>query len=476
MTSISVLGLGASGEAAAQLALTKGGEVYVSDLHTDPIAHARAQRLREGGAVVDLGGHDLARILASEIVVASPGIPPDAEVLRSLERGGRRWISEPEFAVRFFQGPLIAITGTNGKTTVAALIAHLLQESGFQVGLGGNIGGGLGPAASQLAFQDPPPDWYVLELSSFQLAAVETLTPSIGVLTNLAPDHLDRYPSVEAYYADKAQLFKNAKGESLWVLNRDDARAMALPGDAAGARFTFSLGEPPEPGAGMIDGHLVLKGLPTSGQGSGEGSGWDPGLLRPADVEDQGNGAQMQPLIPRDGLPLLGRHNVANALAAALAARLAGADLDGIRKGLQTFAPLPHRLEPVADVGGVLWVNDSKATNVAAARSAVESLSRPLVLLLGGKDKGEAFAALAEALPGRARLAILYGEARGRLARELAGSVPLLEVSEGLEGAVAAARREAQAGDVVLLSPACSSFDLFQDYQARGERFRELAS
>ncbi|MEX2528311.1 MAG: UDP-N-acetylmuramoyl-L-alanine--D-glutamate ligase [Gemmatimonadota bacterium] len=471
MTSISVLGLGASGEAAAQLALKKGGEVYVSDLHTDPNAHARAQRLREGGAVVDLGGHDLARILASEIVVASPGIPPDAEVLRSMERGGRRWISEPEFAVRFFQGPLIAITGTNGKTTVAALTAHLLRESGFQVGLGGNIGGGLGPAASQLAFQDPPPDWYVLELSSFQLAAVETLTPSIGVLTNLAPDHLDRYPSVEAYYADKAQLFKNAGSESRWVLNQDDALAMALPGDAAGARFTFSLGTPTGAGAGVVDGHLVLKGLP--GPGARPGPTAEPNFHSTGEDE---TGGELQPLIPRGSLPLLGRHNVANALAAAVTARLAGAGLDGIRNGLQTFSPLPHRLEPVADAGGVLWVNDSKATNVAAARSAVESLSRPLVLLLGGKDKGEAFAPLAQVLPGRARLAVLYGEARGRLARELEGSVPLLEVSEGLEGAVAVARRHARSGDVVLLAPACSSFDLFPDYQARGERFRELTS
>lgn len=463
MTSISVLGLGASGEAAAQLALKKGGEVYVSDLHTDPIAHARAQRLREGGAVVDLGRHDMARILASEIVVASPGIAPDAEVLRSMEREGRRWISEPEFAVRFFQGPLIAITGTNGKTTVAALTAHLLRESGFQVSLGGNIGGGLGPAASQLAFQDPPPDWYVLELSSFQLAAVETLTPSIGVLTNLAPDHLDRYPSVEAYYADKAQLFKNAGRQSLWVLNQDDALALALPGDAAGARFTFTHGVPTRSGAGVVEGNLVLTDLPSPGE--------DPGASG-----DDANTREVHLLVPQGKLPLLGRHNVANALAAAVTARLAGANLEGIRKGLQSFSPLPHRLEPVADVGGVLWVNDSKATNVAAARSAVESLSRPLVLLLGGKDKGEAFGSLAQVLPGRARMAILYGEARGRLAQELEGNVPLLEVSDGLEGAVAAARKHACSGDVVLLSPACSSFDLFQDYQARGDRFRELAS
>ncbi|RMH14756.1 MAG: UDP-N-acetylmuramoyl-L-alanine--D-glutamate ligase [Gemmatimonadetes bacterium] len=445
-STVSVLGLAASGAAAARLALHRGGTVYVSDLSTDPAVAARADELRSLGATVDLGRHDLDRIAASQTVVASPGIPPDAPVLRDLRARGVRWISEPEFAVRFYRGPLIVVTGTNGKTTTAVLTSHLLRAAGYDAALGGNLGAGLAPPASALALREDAPDWYVLELSSFQLADVETLRPDIGVLTSLAPDHLDRYPDVEAYYRDKARLFANADEGSRWVLPADVPEIERLSEGVPGRRCVFAADARPERdcAAWIEDGTLTL------------------------DV-----GAGPEALVDRHVLPLVGRHNLENALASALAARLAGAPARALARGLATAPALPHRMEPVGEVRGVRFLNDSKATNVAAAASAVRSLDTPLVVLLGGKDKHEDFAPLATALAGRVRLAVTFGQAGARLEAALADQVPVARVAD-LDAAVRQAVAAARPGDTVLLSPACSSFDAFASYEERGERFRAL--
>ena len=446
MTAVAIIGIGASGVAAARLAQEQGAMVYVSDMRTDASTTAGADRIRAAGGDVELGRHDVERIARADTVVVSPGIPSDAPVLRALGESSVRWISEPEFAFRFFDGPLIAVTGTNGKTTTASLTAHLLHEAGVDVALGGNVGAALGPAASALALRRPAPAWYVVEMSSFQLAGVERFRPDIGVVTNLAPDHLDRYPSVAAYYADKARLFDTADEQSRWVLNGDDPRVPVLGGETPGQRFLFSA-ERPDTAGRLEDGELVL---------------------------DVGGGRE--PLLPRADVPLLGAHNSANALAAALAARLAGVDPATLAQGLRSARALPHRLEPVAERDGVLWVNDSKATNVAAAVSAVRSLEgRSLVVLLGGTDKGEDLAPLADALAGHARVAIVYGAAGDRIAAALEGRVALRRVPPAFEAVVAAARAEARPGDVVLLAPACSSFDMFSDYDERGRRFTALA-
>ena len=446
MTDVSVVGLGASGMAAAHLALDEGGTVYVSDTRTDAGARADADELRDRGAHVELGAHDAGRISRSGVVVVSPGIGPEAPVLRDLQDRAVQWISEPEFAFRFFDGPLIAVTGTNGKTTTTLLAGHLMEAGGIDVAVGGNVGGGLAPPASELARRDPPPAWYVLELSSFQLAGVETLRADVGVVTNLAPDHLDRYRSLEDYYADKARLFDNADTESKWVLNADDPDVVGLAGDTPGTRFWFSLREELE-GAFLRSGSLVLR-----------------------------FGDDQHELLARSELSLLGDHNVANALAATVAAGLAGCDADSLGGGLQSATPLPHRLEPVADRGGILWVNDSKATNVAACASAVRSLTRPLLVLLGGTDKGEDFRTLATALAGRARHVVTYGAAGPRIARELRDTVALTQVDGPFEDVVGEARRRARNGEIVLLSPACASFDMFDNYERRGERFTALAN
>jgi UDP-N-acetylmuramoylalanine--D-glutamate ligase len=462
---VSILGLGASGEAAARLALHKGGDVHVSDSRAEPAAAARGAQLQELGAHVELGEHDLDRILGSDLVVVSPGIPPHSPVLRRLRDGGVRWISEPELAFRFFRSPLIAVTGTNGKTTTAVLTAHLLRSAGMDVGLGGNIGGGLGPAASVLALREPSPDWLVVEMSSFQLADIDTFRPDIGVVTNLAPDHLDRYDSVEAYYGDKANLFRNSGPDSRWVLDGDDPVVDGLAGEAEGERFYVTSGG--EAGVGAN-----LDATRSAGRLGGAMAG---SVL----TMDLGDGPVE--LVDADDLPLVGAHNQKNALFAAVVAGLAGAPVDSLRAGLRTATSVPHRLELVAVRDGVSWVNDSKATNVAATVSALASLPGPVVLLLGGKDKQEDLAPLAAAVAagageGRIRGVVAFGEAGPRLARALTDTGARVALRSGeFDGVVVFGAGLAQPGDTLLLSPACSSFDQFDNYQARGERFSALA-
>ena len=445
---IAVVGLAASGRAAARLALAKGGSVHVSDLRSDAATHARGDELRGLGVEVDLGGHPMDRIATADTVVVSPGIPPDAPVLRELAERGIPWISEPEFAFRFFHGPLIVVTGTNGKTTTAVLVAHLLESDGQDVALGGNIGQAFGPAASELALRVQCPAWYVVEMSSFQLAGIDRLRADIGVVTNLAPDHLDRYASVEDYYSDKANLFRNADEDSRWVLNGDDAPVLELAGDAPGERYFFSTRETGVRGAYLDGNGLTLEIVPGEREG----------------------------LIPVDRLGLLGAHNVENALAAAIVASLAEASTAAIQRGLATARPLPHRTEQVAEGKGIRWINDSKATNVAAACRAITSLEGPLIVLLGGKDKDEDFSPLASALVEADARVFAYGEAGPRIERSLSDRVQAELIEADFERVVEAAAAAARPGDVVLLSPACSSFDMFENYEARGKRFAELAA
>ncbi|MDE0072657.1 MAG: UDP-N-acetylmuramoyl-L-alanine--D-glutamate ligase [Gammaproteobacteria bacterium] len=452
---IAIVGLGASGRAAARLALRHGGEVRVSDDAHTPALRAHAGELEAMGARVRLGGHDQDRIATSRLIVASPGIPPGAPVLSSLAAAGKRWISEPEFAFRFFRSSLIAVTGTNGKTTTSALAARMLEAAGVSVGLGGNIGGGLGPPASELALRDPAPEWLVVEMSSYQLGAVSRFRPDIGVVTNLSPDHLDRYPSRTAYYADKARLFANARADSRWVLGSGVPAALPLDDEVPGARYLFDADEAAGQRSGGPDGELAAYAR----------DGWLMFALE----------AGEERVMPVADVALAGRAGLANTMAAGLAARLAGARTEAIARAARDFRPLPHRLERVVERDGVLWVNDSKATNVAAAAGAVRSFDRPIVLLAGGQDKGEDLAPFADAMRGRVRRVIVYGDARFRLEEALAGAASLVRVDTGFDAAVRAAERWARPGDILLLSPACASFDQFSDYEARGRRFAALA-
>jgi UDP-N-acetylmuramoylalanine--D-glutamate ligase len=329
----------------------------------------------------------------------------------------------------------IGITGTNGKTTTTSLIAHVLVAGGLRAETAGNIGRPL----CDVARADSPPDWLALELSSFQLHDTPHLKPAIGVLTNLAPNHLDRYHTLEEYYGDKALLFRNADQDSVTVSNLDDPAVREMVRAVPGTHLRFSVQRRADGWLDRGSNRLMLAG---------------------------------ETLLSRAELPLLGDHNVANALTAALAARAAGAALDGIARGLRTFRAIPHRVEPIREVDGVLWINDSKSTNITSTEVAVAAVDRPFFLLLGGRHKGEPYGRLATPLRDRCRAVVAYGEAGPLVIRDLGQALRVVPAGT-FDEVLATARGLARPGDAVLLSPACSSYDMFKNYEERGARFRQ---
>jgi len=437
---VAVIGLGKSGVAATRLLAREGVRVYASDASDHPYGGDALEALRSlRGVTLDVGRHDLAQIRGAAAVIVSPGVPPEAPPLAAAREARVAILSEIDLGFRALSGSgtrCIAITGTNGKTTTTALVAHLLRQAGLHAEAAGNIGRPL----SDIALQNDHYQWLAVEVSSFQLHDSPHFAPEIAILTNLAPDHLDRYASVEAYYADKRLLFRNARPDHVWVLNGDEPAVLELAAGALGRRVLFSLRH--------------------------HADGWYDATARRLQL---GRDA----LLARADLGLLGDHNVANALAAALAVREAGVPLAAIGEGLRSFRPLAHRLEPVREVGGVRWINDSKATNIASTVVAVEAMDRPFVLLLGGRHKGEPYTRLAPLLTVRCRLVIAYGESGELIERDLGGKVPL-ERGTTFEDVVLRARRAARPGDAVLLSPACSSYDMFKNYEERGATFRTL--
>jgi UDP-N-acetylmuramoylalanine--D-glutamate ligase len=429
------VGLGKSGVAASRLLRREGLPVYASDTGTGPAHDTWAALLRGLGATVQLGDHDLERIGRAAGVVVAPGVPPDVPPLAAARAAGLEIYAEVDIGFLAL-GPTrcVGITGTNGKTTTTSLIAHALSAAGLRAETAGNIGRPL----CDVALAPDPPEWLALELSSFQLHDAPHLRPAIGLLTNLAPNHLDRYHSLEEYYGDKALLFRNADAASVWVSNADDPAVEAMVAGVAGVHLRFSIAR--------------------------RADGWF----------DRGGGRLMlddRPLMPRGDLPLLGDHNVANALAAALVAVRAGGDPARVAAGLRTFRAIPHRVEPVREVDGVLWINDSKSTNITSTEVAIAALDRPFVLLLGGRHKGEPYTRLAEPLGDRCRAVVAYGEAGPQIVRDLGDRLPVVAGGD-FAGVLATARRLARPGDAVLLSPACSSYDMFKNYEERGAQFR----
>ncbi|MEO6527683.1 MAG: UDP-N-acetylmuramoyl-L-alanine--D-glutamate ligase [Gemmatimonadaceae bacterium] len=444
---ISVIGLARSGRAVAELLARSGAAVYASDAGSDDAVDRAARVLAPLGVVVQRGGHDLARIAASALVVASPGVPPDAPPLQSARDAGVRIVSELEVALQYLPGQrYIAVTGTNGKTTTTALIHRLLEGLGYHSVAAGNIGTPL----AEVALRAEQPDWIALETSSFQLHDTPSIAPLAGVLTNLSANHLDRYATVEEYFADKALLFRNATAHSVWVTNADDSDSQAMAAGVPGRhhRFTTHAGE----GGGYYDRArdlLIVLGAP---------------------------------LVARSDLALLGDHNVANALAAALA--VMGADeshrTDDARgrigDALRSFRALEHRIEPAGSYAGVEWINDSKSTNVASTLVALRGMRQPTVLLIGGRHKGEPYTALADELRRTARAVLAYGESAPIVEADLDGVVPVERLDASFADVLARARVLAQPGDAVLLSPACSSYDMFDNYEQRGREFKRIAA
>lgn len=443
---IAVIGLGASGRAAATLLARDGRAIYASDGGAGGSIQEVATALTALGVSVDVGGHDLARIAGCSLVVVSPGVPPSAAPIEAARTAGVPVVSEVEVALARLPGVrYIAVTGTNGKTTTTALVAHLLRALGRRAVAAGNIGMPL----AQIALGDPLPEWVALELSSFQLHDTPSVDPTVGILTNLSPDHLDRYSSVDDYYADKARLFANAGPRSVWVLNADDSAVMAVGAKAAGRHLRFSVSDP------TADAHLSADGRRLELFGA-----W---------------------LLDRSDFPLMGDHNVANALAAALAV---GAADDAHRTqdararladGLRSFRSLAHRLQVVGSYGGVRWIDDSKATNVSSAVVALRGMTGPTVLLLGGRHKGEPYTALADPIRRIGKVVLAYGEAAPRIVQDLSAVAPVEQWGSDFAAVIARARECAVAGDSVLLSPACSSYDMFRNYEERGAAFARLA-
>jgi UDP-N-acetylmuramoylalanine--D-glutamate ligase len=447
-----VLGLARSGAAAARLLRAAGLSVYASDTSSTAEVRELAAQLEREGASVDVGVHNLQRIAHAAVLVVSPGIPPSAPPIRAAVSAGVPVVSEVEVGLRLQPGlRYIATTGTNGKTTTTAMIGHLLRALGHDAADVGNIG----TPVSELALRKTPPRWAALEISSFQLHDTPGLMPDVGVLTTLSPDHLDRYAGVPEYYADKKRLFTNATPSSHWVATADNADVDALIAGVPGQWSRFSVHRTDvEAYLDRTTGMLQLFGAP---------------------------------LVAREQLRLAGDHNVANALAALLAVMIADpahatpSAREALAAAIGTFAALAHRLEPVLDHDGVLWLNDSKATNVDSTHVALASMSRPTIVLLGGRHKGEPYTVLAPELLRSAKAVLAFGEAGARIVADLEaplhGRVAVEHCgTDSFAQVMARAKSLAQPGDAVLLSPACSSFDMFANYEARGREFARLAA
>jgi UDP-N-acetylmuramoylalanine--D-glutamate ligase len=448
---VAVLGLGASGRAAARLLRQIGFAVYASEQLASDALQVHAAALRALGITVDLGAHDLARIARARFAVVSPGMPPEAPAIAAARTAGVPVVSEVEVGLRVMPAlRTIMVTGTNGKTTTTALIGVLLRALGHDALDAGNIG----LPVCELAMRTPHPTWAAIELSSFQLHDTPGVRPDVGVLTSLSPDHLDRYPSLEAYYADKARMFANADQASRWVLSADSADIAAMTQQLVGSVARFSVqSRDVDAWYDRDTDQLMLDGAP---------------------------------LIARSAVPLLGDHNVANVLAAAQAVSVASAShrtpeaRARIVEAIRGFAALPHRLETVAVRDGVSYINDSKATNVDSTLVALQGMTQPTVLLLGGRHKGEPYTLLAEPLQRCGRAVLCFGEAgelaASQLAPLLGTTVPVHWMRDAsFDAVVEHATTIARAGDAVLLSPACSSYDMFANYIERGERFARLA-
>ena len=434
---IAVVGLGRSGVSAARLLRARGLAVYVSDTGTSDAHQRWASAARAAGADVMLGGHDLPRIATSTAVVVAPGVPPDVPPVAHARGSGVEIVAEAELGLSELpQTQYIAITGTNGKTTTTSLASRALAHAGVDIQAAGNIG----IPVCDVALAERAPAWLALELSSFQLHDMPQVRPAVAVITNLAPNHLDRYRSLAEYYGDKLLLLRNASADSVTVLNGDDAPLLELASHVPGRVLRFSLQRRADAWFDRLGGRLML-----------------------------GDRA----VLSRDDLPLLGDHNVANALTVFLVADALGVDLDAVAGGMASFEAIPHRVEPIREVGGVLWINDSKSTNITSTEVALAAIDRPYVLLLGGRHKGEPYSRLAPLLRDRCRAVVAYGEARSIIEQDLGGQVRLIG-ADTFTDVVAAARREAQPGDAVLLSPACSSYDMFNNYEERGATFRQL--
>ncbi|MGH7826011.1 MAG: UDP-N-acetylmuramoyl-L-alanine--D-glutamate ligase [Candidatus Binatia bacterium] len=433
---VMVLGLARTGSETARFLIAQGAEVIVSDLRSEPELRQEMEALDGLPIRYLLGGQEPSWMAEVDYLIPSPGVPKENPLLREALQRGRSILSEIELAARFIRAPFIAITGTNGKSTTTTLIGEILKASGGKVFVGGNLG------APMIGFAVRDWDWGVAEISSFQLEWVEKFRPRIAVLLNLTEDHLDRYPSFAAYCNTKARIFAAQKHNDIAILNRDDRTVWAMRERIRARVISIGCTE-------------VLQGV----------------FLRPgAIVWREGSKEETFPL---ERVRIQGVHNLENMMAAIAATRAAEVPRSIIQQTLESFPGLEHRLELVREKDEVRYFNDSKGTNVGAVVKSLASFSRGVILLAGGVDKGGDYSVLEDGIKGKVRRLILFGAAKEVIARSL-GHLTETVIVGSLEAAVADAAKHARPGDVVLLSPACSSFDMFRNYAERGKAFKSL--
>jgi len=434
---IVVVGLGKSGLSVAKFLKNRGADPVITDLAPAEKLPDMVYDAYQAGIPTELGGHKQETFTSSDLIILSPGVPHTiGPVIAAREKGIPVW-GEIELASRFIAQPVIAVTGTNGKTTTTTLIGDMLTQSGHRVFVGGNIGNPL----IDYADSDEKADIVVAEISSFQLDTTDTFKPAVGVLLNIAEDHLDRYDDFHAYALSKAKLFQNQTESDVAVLNYNDPMVRSVTEHVKAAKLFFNVEKTAEKGAAINCDTVYLN---VAGDRKGE-----------IDIRT---------------ISLRGRHNHENIAAASLAALAAGGHVDGILNAVNRFTGLPHRIEHVATVNGVEYYDDSKATNIGAVIRALETFTVPLVLIMGGRDKGGDYNRLNDLIKNHARLVVLIGEAADKIEQSIGGRVQTVKINS-MDEAVYTASRNAKPGDAVLLSPACSSFDMFENYQKRGDAF-----
>ena len=437
--SVTVVGLARSGIAACRLLLALEARVTGTDTRAADTLPAETRALASEGVRLVVGGHPEEAFEEAELVVVSPGVPADHPALAGCRARGVPVLGEVELAYRTMTAEFVAITGTNGKTTTTALTGALLAESGRPVLVGGNIGRPL--AAEALDF--PSDGWVVAEVSSFQLETTDAFRPRVAAVLNVTPDHLDRHGTLAAYTEAKARIFRAQKAGDWAILNADDPGAASLASRIEARLLWFSRRQPVTRGTWVRDGWVTLR-----------------------------LGAEEQPVCAVGDILLRGAHNLENVLAATACAGALGVPPERISLAIRAFRAVPHRIEWIRDRGGVAFYNDSKGTNVDATLKALAAFDEPIVLIAGGREKAQRFDALADAARGRVKAAIVIGEGRATLGPALR-AVTHVEDAASMADAVRRAAALAEAGDVVLLSPACASFDMFRDYEHRGAVFAE---
>jgi UDP-N-acetylmuramoylalanine--D-glutamate ligase len=439
-----VVGLGKSGLSAAMFLREQGARVTVSDTRSAVALAKEIPALLEAGIMVESGGHGLLTFRRQDLIVVSPGVPMDTPEVKQVVAFGLPVIGELELASRYLKGDVVAITGSNGKTTTTTLVGQIFADAGRATLVGGNIG----LPVIDLVKESTSETVSVLEVSSFQLETIEEFHPHIAAVLNITPDHLDRHGSFESYAAAKTRITENQTAEDFLVLNAEDKAAQMVALKTKAQIYWFSGRRPIKQGA-FVHGESILF-IPREG-------------------------AKAEPVMPVSEIHLKGSHNVENVLAAVCMARLGNISAESIRASVAAFKAVEHRLELVKLVNGVEFYNDSKATNVDAAMKAVASFAGGIHLILGGKDKDSDYSLMSELLKERVKIVYTIGSAAEKIERQLHGVVKIVP-AETLQAAVSKAANAATVGDVVLLSPACSSFDQFENYEQRGRVFRQLVN